>query len=304
MKLTKNKPVFPREMTNTLAKVCEQLVIAQHNLNKNIRHDWPAANFPFLRAARAEINEAQGYTSWEWWKNLDQNWRDVFRTESDRDEFHMELVDALHFMVSALIQTFWEDDETLWGHWDLVNASQKLLGYLSEGERRSREGENRMSFEEGELGELPPESTLVRLEQLQFLLLNNDLSGSFHMLVELANHTGLGLQGLIGRYFAKGTLNVFRQVHGYKEKTYIKTWGDGKEDNFFLNRETIPYLSKVSLEELANRVATGSYQHDLAVELEQMYRRVQRNGHCDHEAAESTGKFAGGPAHGNPSGNE
>lgn len=304
MKLTANKPFFPREMNNTLAKVCEQLVIAQHNVNKTVRHDWPAANFPFLRAARAEINEAQGYTSWEWWKNLDQNWHDVFRTESDRDEFHMELVDALHFMIAALIQSFWENDEALWGHWDLVNASQKLLGYLGEGERRSREGENRMSFEEEHTGDLPPESTLVRLEQLQFLLLNNDLQGSFHMLVELANHTGLGLQGLIGRYFAKNTLNRFRADHGYKEKTYLKTWGDGKEDNFFLNRQTIPFLAAVSLEELLDTVAAGAYQENLYLELERMYDRVRRNGHCDHEAAESTSKFAGHPAHGNPSGNE
>lgn len=33
------------------------------------------------------------------------------------------------------------------------------------------------------------------------------------------------------QYIAKNALNTFRQKHGYKDGSYVKTWYDGTEDN-------------------------------------------------------------------------
>lgn len=46
----------------------------------------------------------------------------------------------------------------------------------------------------------------------------------------MALHCGVNLQTLYTLYIGKNILNSFRQDHGYKEGTYIKTW-NGKEDN-------------------------------------------------------------------------
>lgn len=281
--LSINKPKFPATTAFGLAQLCDQMVLAQNALNSTIRPDWPAAQFPFLRAARAEISEAQGYTSWEWWKNLAANEVDVFRTTSDRDEFHMELVDALHFMLSALIQEKWNGEG--WRYHDLPSAGQQLYGLLVKGRERHLEGYARATHGEDANAPLGPDSTLRRVEQLQFRLYEEKIGEAFCELVEVAEHTGLGLIGLVGRYFAKGVLNQFRQQHGYKEKTYIKNWGDGKEDNYYLNRETIPLLSSYSLEELVQFMQTGSFQQTLHSRLTDMYLRVERTGHCDHDAA-------------------
>jgi hypothetical protein len=42
--------------------------------------------------------------------------------------------------------------------------------------------------------------------------------------------SGLDFDALYTAYVGKNVLNFFRQDHGYKEGTYLKTWA-GREDN-------------------------------------------------------------------------
>ena len=42
--------------------------------------------------------------------------------------------------------------------------------------------------------------------------------------------SGLDFDSLYSAYVGKNVLNFFRQVHGYKEGTYVKNWA-GREDN-------------------------------------------------------------------------
>jgi hypothetical protein len=50
---------------------------------------------------------------------------------------------------------------------------------------------------------------------------------------ELASAVGLQEEALYEMYVGKNVLNGFRQDHGYKAGSYIKTW-DGREDNVWL----------------------------------------------------------------------
>lgn len=288
------KPTFPLEIAAHMARVSEMLIAAQSEVNRTVRPDWEKANFPFFRAAHTEIGEALGYTSWEWWKNLDQNFHDVFRKEEDIAEFHMELVDAFHFLISAFIVRNQGHEGEL-EHWAHARISSALFDQLARAHNKSHTEFWLNHFaEHGELGSKPiegPEATLQRVEALQRACLDHDVKGALDLLVEVSEWTGLGLKGLVGRYFAKNTLNKFRAANGYKEKTYTKFWGDvggeQKEDNFFLNRETLEYFKTVSLDEMIERLSNGVFQADLYAHLEAMYSRRLRAGHCDHETAQA-----------------
>lgn len=316
---------------NDLAVVSHLIVDAQDLMNATVDKEWRTRAFPFFRAASAEINEAFGYTSWEWWKNLDNNFHDVFRKEEDIAEFHMELVDALHFLVSAHVQVYLGDGREVIDAYALPNAGQDLARAFDLAFTRHRSDGNSYIDRERENDDLEsgvkgPEQTLRRIERLQYALLDRDLQKSFDMLVELAEHTGLGLQGLIGRYFAKNTLNIFRAANGYKEKTYIKLWGDGKEDNYYLNQLAIPQLAGLGFPELLVALRNGTWQDALFTELDGLYLNVLRTGHAYHVAVEAAAnqeqdnceaavapvalKLASveipacSPAHGNESGHE
>jgi hypothetical protein len=49
-------------------------------------------------------------------------------------------------------------------------------------------------------------------------------------------------------YLGKNCLNKFRQNNGYKEKTYLKMWGE-EEDNVFMKKivDTTPNISFIEL---------------------------------------------------------
>jgi len=46
----------------------------------------------------------------------------------------------------------------------------------------------------------------------------------------MMSSVNLSFDELFSRYVAKNVLNIFRQDHGYKDGTYVKTW-QGREDN-------------------------------------------------------------------------
>ncbi len=76
--------------------------------------------------------------------------------------------------------------------------------------------------------------------------------------------SGLSFERLFSSYVAKNVLNIFRQDHGYKDGSYVKTWA-GKEDNEHL------------MEVLAELDGADYSAKRIYSELEQRYSQV-----CEH----------------------
>src|SRR5471030_3247154 len=65
----------------------------QAEMNSTVNPDWLNAGYPFLRAVVVEAAEALDHVGWKWWK----------RQEMDIDQVRVELVDILHFYLSAML---------------------------------------------------------------------------------------------------------------------------------------------------------------------------------------------------------
>ncbi len=77
--------------------------------------------------------------------------------------------------------------------------------------------------------------------------------------VDLMNAVPMSLDELHDLYIGKNVLNAFRQAHGYRDGTYVKTW-DGREDN--------EHLSEIAR---SLDAALPSYADDLKAALEARY---------------------------------
>lgn len=82
------------------------------------------------------------------------------------------------------------------------------------------------------------------------------------------------LEEAIAVYFGKGTLNLFRQNHGYKENTYVKIWTDTDgtkvEDNVIM----MGLLTGISMFpgiDVASSNTIEKFQAELYSELEDYY---------------------------------
>lgn len=284
--MSESKVLTAAEQRN-LETICLMMVETQAAQNRIVNPLWHTKEYPFMRAAWTEASEAMGHLTWEWWKNLGDNYYDAFRAQGDIAEFHMELVDCLHFLISDLIQTHVGKDELI-SAFSYNSAAKALYRMLLEGYAASVSDGNVEVF--APVSETPstlgtPEQTVRRTEALVNACLNSEPRSAFASLIEVAEYTELGLAGLLGRYFAKATLNKHRWANGYKEKTYIKNWGDGKEDNYFLNHTVISQLEGVTLPEICENLADGSWTEELAEDLRDMYRNVVDNGHAHHASA-------------------
>lgn len=266
--------------TRNLETICIKMVETQNAQNVIVHPDWHRQGYPFMRAAWTEASEGFGHLTWEWWKNIDDNYYDAFRKESDIAEFHMELVDCLHFLVSHIIQQHVGVSDTV-SAFAYSKAASDLHRHLVEGHRLHVTDSNVERFapleEDSTLG--TAEQTTRRVEALVEACLRSNIRAAMHMLVEAAEHTELGLSGLLARYFAKATLNKHRWANGYKEKTYTKIWGDGREDNYFLNQTVTNQLEGMTIDEVCGNLADGSWEEGLAEDLRDMYQNVQQNGH-------------------------
>ena len=82
----------------------------------------------------------------------------------------------------------------------------------------------------------------------------------------IAEEVGMTSTGLYEMYLCKNALNHFRQEHGYKDGTYIKTW-NGVEDN-------------VVLASILEDMRTVSYE-GILVELEKAYAQAKIAAHAN-----------------------
>jgi dimeric dUTPase (all-alpha-NTP-PPase superfamily) len=215
-------------MTNAL--LAQQLLVMlglQDEINSQINPEWRIARNPWYRAIWTECAELADHVGWKWWKRQPLNVAQV----------HLEIVDIFHFGLSDLLQ----GPET---RSDISNGLASILGRV-------------------------PDSAvdpLRLLENIETFALATLASRKFDPegFGALMRSSGLSTDTLYRAYVSKNVLNRFRQDHGYKSGSYIKTWA-GREDNEWLD-------------ELASGIdaRSPSYSDDLYAVLQKTYAEKAR----------------------------
>jgi len=173
----------------------------QDAMNSRVNPEWVAANNNWHRAIQVEGVEAIEHHGWKWWKKQD----------CDLAQLKMELVDIWHFILSAAIQL---------KHGNISLAKKEMLTELFLN-KKSVQFDNQYYVL----------AQLSLLEKLDLLVgLAAAKRSSFALFESLLRDCDMEWNDLFRQYVGKNVLNIFRQDHGYKTGTYIKTW-DGREDN-------------------------------------------------------------------------
>ena len=198
------------------------MLTMQHNMNTRVHENWVEQHFEWYRAVWIECGELIDHYGYKWWK----------KQEHDVEQVRLEIIDIWHFGMSAL---------------------------FVEGKSIERIADDI----EAELADHQPCGLEVR-EATEAVALHSLQTRSFSpsRFRDLMLAVGMDFDDLYTAYVSKNVLNFFRQDHGYKEGTYIKTW-QGREDNEHLVELVAP-LDK-DAEDFADQV----YQA-----LEGRYREV------------------------------
>lgn len=202
------------EVNETQNKIAA-IVANQFNLNTNAYDAaWlvkgKSKDFDYPLAGVQELCEFNNSHWLPWWSK--ENTKDLVNCR-------IELVDALHFMLSQAIIEVGKEEAAL---------------LIYEGYRYSEKiGQE---YTEKEINELS------RKLMHQLTADTFDTTKAFTALFNLSQSIGFGFDSLVALYMGKSTLNQFRQDHGYKQKLYKKMWpslndgGTSKEDNYYLTQ--------------------------------------------------------------------
>ncbi len=163
----------------------------QDQLNRHINPDWLRADNAWYRAIWLESAELMEHYGWKWWK----------AQEHDVEQIRLELIDIWHFGLSA---------ELVSQQGDHGAAADNMLAQLQG--RQSAETDFRANVDQLARFALERQA----LDMPAFLSLLAEVDSSFDDLYRI--------------YVGKNVLNRFRQDHGYKSGSYIKSW-QGREDN-------------------------------------------------------------------------
>jgi len=178
----------------------QSMLELQDGINRKIRLDWRDANNAWFRAIWTECAELLDHVGWKWWKHQ----------SPDIPQVHLELIDIFHFGLSELLQQHGTAQEA---------ASHFLEAYVAYGRR-------------GGASDIDYTTCIALAEDFTTAVLTTKRFDLVKF-CELASAVGLEEQTLYEMYVGKNVLNGFRQDHGYKAGTYIKTWDD-REDNVWL----------------------------------------------------------------------
>lgn len=186
----------------------ENMLALQDRMNSKVNPNWKEAGYQWLRAVIVEGAEALEHWGWKWWK----------KQTPDQAQFNIELVDIWHFILSQAILK-WGDRTAAVLNSDACRLDTVSLIDWDVG-LRDETIDARMRME-----------VLIGLCALRGNL--SEIVSTFRVIQELDGK--MSDADLYKGYLAKNVLNFFRQDHGYKEGTYIKTWM-GEEDNVVLER--------------------------------------------------------------------
>lgn len=174
----------------------EKLVIMltlQNKMNSIVNPSWLVAGYNWMLAGALEIAEAIDHHGWKWWKKQTPNMQ----------MFQNELVDYIHFVLSEVyVRT----------QGDIAAAIEYII-------QDARPVSERIAG-------------ITLLGKLQYLL-SASAAGqtSINLLHSCMHSADMSWDDMFEQYIAKNALNIFRQKHGYKDGSYVKTWYDGAEDN-------------------------------------------------------------------------
>lgn len=193
-------------------------VVLQKAANDIAKPDWLNDAPNYLRAAKMETVEAIDHLcSWKWWK-------------ANKPDYHnaaMEMVDALHFIISEELVRFKGDQEAV---------SSLLTVYFN------------MPIDYAAIKQMSAEDANKVLDTMDMDFTSGNIN--YPRFFIACVFLGLSPEQLLQWYCGKNALNNFRQANGYKSGEYIKNWF-GNEDN--------DYLIKV-IEELSDTEKQDSYQ--------------------------------------------
>lgn len=210
-------------MTGYAAQLREMAAL-QERYNREVHPQWQAQGFAFYRAVWIECAELLDHYGWKWWQHQ----------VPAPAQARLELVDIWHFGLSDLLAAQAVDD-----------ALAARMAALADPRADPRGGEGfRAAVERLALASLKDR----RFDVEAFVLAMNALP--------------MTLDDLHKGYIGKNVLNSFRQAHGYRDGSYVKTWG-GREDN-------------EHLVELAGQLdpAAATFARALRAALEARYARL------------------------------
>lgn len=217
----------------TITKIREVLIL-QDKFNKVVNPNWQKAGYPFYRAVWLELAEfVEGVGTWKWWKKA---------TRGDREQCVLELVDIFHFVLSdAIIHN--RSAEVIEG------AYTRALG------RKNKNPKN------------VDEYVFEEVEAFAEIMLTSVRTGSgipLQNFFDVVVAFDVTLDELLQKYLSKNVLNQFRQDNGYKTGTYIKDFGNGLEDNFYLVKFRDELGSNLTFDTLYDKLRT-KYQEVLSL---------------------------------------
>jgi hypothetical protein len=201
-------------MSNITLEKFKLMLTLQSEVNTISKPDWLVNPPNYSLASMAEAVEGLDHTPWKWWKG----------GEIHTDRLFMELVDITHFVLSSLLVAYN-------GSLDTTSQKYQFLDYFDSPSKVDVDQKllekklSKLTFLSAYESHRFSEHGLVNLN-CQFDILQN--------VFELTNLIGKSHQDLFISYIGKNVLNRFRQNNGYKQNTYIKMWGEGREDNDYL----------------------------------------------------------------------
>ena len=221
-------------MGDVFGTVFNQMLNSQKELNDEIFPDWLATlnKTNYMAAVLVELGEAISSLDYKWWKAGTNDW----------ENFKVELVDILHFLLSSL----WFENEV-----QRADACYFFKKGLADRTIRPTE--------------LSDEEKIKIIEENSLKLLKVDNVIAFLYLGKLFRTINITeLKPLAREFLVKNVLNLFRTRNGYKEGTYIKNW-NGQEDN------VIAY-------QLAKELTFNKYfTKNLYKQLEQYYEKYVKD---------------------------
>lgn len=172
----------------------ENMLSMQHRMNTRVHPEWIDQGYEWYRAVWIECGELMDHVGYKWWK----------KQQPEMEQVRLEVVDIWHFGLSALF----EHDT------DIAELARVI--------------ELDLYHAEPETTDLHSATEALALHSLQ------TRGFSVPLFAQLMVAAELSFDDLYRHYVGKNVLNFFRQDHGYKDGTYIKTWA-GREDNEHLS---------------------------------------------------------------------
>ena len=214
----------------------EEMFLLQKELNDSTNgKNWELGqnkygkDINWLRCIHMEVAELIDSTPWKHWKNIN--------AAPDMNNIHVELVDIWHFLMSYILQeTNVPKAVSLVNTHCIYEAVEDIdvKAMVHEAEKLSYIS---LAIE---TGNMPSFSGIERFIDQFF---------------RCCKISGLSFTWLQKLYIGKNCLNKFRQDHGYKEGTYIKTW-NGNEDNVVMV-SILETMENVSFEDLYSQLESN-----------------------------------------------